>query len=94
MTVHQALAAYPGGDLVAAGLDDLARGVESIHSLLVSVGAVRLRAAGLEVPPEFTNPERRLYDALASENADAAHGNYNALVRRLVSFEHAVECAR
>lgn len=94
MLVHEALAAYPGGDLVAAGLDDLSKGVETIHSLLVSIGAVRLRAAGLDVPVEFVDPERRLYDALARENANAAHGRYNALVRRLVSFEHAVECAR
>ena len=94
MQAQPAFAAYPGGDLVAAGLDDLANGIETLHSLLVSVGAVRLRAAGLDVPTEFSDPERRLYDALARENTDAAHGRYNALIRRLVSFEHAIECAR
>ena len=94
MRAPLAFAAYPGGDLVSAGLDDLAKGIETIHALLVSVGAARLRAAGLDVPAEFPDPERRLYDALARENADAAHGRYNALIRRLSSFEHAIECAR
>lgn len=88
------LAAYPGGDLVAAGVADLAARRETIAALLVSIGAIRLRAAGLEVAPEFSDPERRLYDLLAADSPDAAHGRYNALVRRLVSFERALECAR
>lgn len=60
----------------------------------MSIGAARLRQAGLDVPPAFDNPERRLYDLLARESSDAAHGRYNALLRRLVSFERAAECAR
>jgi hypothetical protein len=84
----------PGGDLVQAGLDDLARGVESIPALLVSIGADRLRHAGLTVPaPVIPSPERRLYDRLASEDSDSAHSRYNALIRRLVSCERALECA-
>jgi hypothetical protein len=31
---------------------------------------------------------------LEKEDSDAAHSRYNALVRRLVSFERAAECAR
>jgi hypothetical protein len=89
-----ALTAYPGGDLIATGLDDLAGGVETVPALLVSIGAARLREAGLEVPRAFDDPERRLYDLLARDDPDAAHGRYNALVRRLVSFERAIECAR
>jgi hypothetical protein len=34
-------------------------------------------------------PEHRLYAALAAENPGAAHSRYNALIRRLVSFERA-----
>jgi hypothetical protein len=84
----------PGGDLVGTGIDDLARGVESIPALLVSIGAERLRHAGLAVPaPVFPSPERRLYDRLASEDSDSAHSRYNALIRRLVSCERALECA-
>jgi hypothetical protein len=87
------LTAFPGGDLVATGLADLSRRVASAEAFLVSMGAPRLRRAGLAVPFAFDDPERRLYDLLATEGADAAHGRYNSLVRRLVSFEHALECA-
>jgi hypothetical protein len=34
-----------------------------------------------------------LYLRLAAENEDDAHSRYNALVRRLVSFERALACA-
>jgi hypothetical protein len=88
------LDALPGGDLVQAGIDDLARGVESIPALLVSIGADRLGRAGLAVPaPVLASPERRLYDLLAKDDPDAAHSRYNALIRRLVSCERALECA-
>jgi hypothetical protein len=83
----------PGGDLVAAGLNDLDRGVESVEALLVSIGAPRLARLGYDVSAAFDSPERRLYERLHAEDADAAHARYNALVRRLVSFERAAECA-
>jgi hypothetical protein len=87
------LDALPGGDLIAAGLVDLARGDHSVAALLVSIGASRLARAGIRVPPALADPEKRLYALLAREDEDAAHGRYNALVRRLVSFERALECA-
>ncbi|MEA2563686.1 MAG: hypothetical protein QOH06_5190 [Acidobacteriota bacterium] len=34
-----------------------------------------------------------LADLARGEDSDSAHGRYNALVRRLVSFESAAECA-
>ena len=85
-----ALVDLPGGDLVAAGLEDLARGRESVAALLVAVGGPRLRRLGYRVP-DLPEPERRLYETLAREDEDSAHGRYNALVRRLVSFERAAE---
>lgn len=84
----------PGADLVERGLADLAAGVESIDSLLVSVGAARLRALGIPVEQPFASPEHRLYQFLAEEDADSAHARYNALIRRLVSFERAAECVK
>jgi hypothetical protein len=84
----------PGQDLIDAGLRDLQRGEESVPALLVSIGAPRLRRLGMHVPHPLPSPERRLYDLLARDDADAAHSRYNALIRRLVSFERAAECAR
>jgi hypothetical protein len=83
----------PGGDLIEKGIGDLREGRETLEALLVSVGAPRLRRIGFDVPAPIERPERRLYERLAAEDADAAHGRYNALIRRLVSFERAAECA-
>jgi hypothetical protein len=84
----------PGGDLVEAGLRDLGAGVPSASALLVASFATRLRQEGVAVPPhDIADPEHRLYEVLAREDADSAHGRYNALVRRLVSFVHAIACA-
>ena len=82
-------ASLPGADLVEQGLKDLERGIESVEALLVSIGAPRLTALGFDVPRPVHEPERRLYDTLAAENSDSAHSRYNALIRRLVSFERA-----
>lgn len=83
----------PGADLVRQGLADLAQGVESVPALLVAIGAPRLRRAGVPVPDvAISSPEHRLYELLASAEPDAAHSRYNALLRRLVSFERAAEC--
>jgi len=85
----------PGGDLVRKGLDDAARGVRSREALLVAIGAPRLRGLGLRVPAlELpTSPELALYVALAAEDPRGAHAAYNALVRRLVSCERALDRA-
>lgn len=86
--------AYPGGDLMLQGLADLASGVESIPALLVAVGAPRLRSLGVAVPPHvIACPEHRLYAAVGKISGRDAHSQYNALIRRLVSFERALACA-
>ena len=82
----------PGTDLVEKGIADLERGVESVESLLVSMGATRLAGLGIEVSP-LPSPEHRLYERLRADEGDGAHSSYNSLVRRLVSFERAAECA-
>jgi hypothetical protein len=83
----------PGADLVDAGIRDLADGRETFEALLVSIGARRLGALGVDLPPTLPDPELRLYELLAREDQDSAHGRYNALIRRLVSYERAAECA-
>jgi hypothetical protein len=80
----------PGSDLVSIGLRDLDRNVESNEALLVSIGAPRLRRLGIPVGRTFEGAERRLYHRLAEQHGDAAHSRYNALIRRLVSFERAL----
>ncbi len=82
----------PGADLIGEGLDDLAAGRESDEALLVSIGATRLRAGGVSVAAPLADPEHRLYERLALEDSDSAHSRYNALLRRLVGFESALEC--
>ncbi len=83
----------PGGTLVRQGLEDLAVGRESDASLLVLVGAPRLRRLGIHVPPAVDlRIEHRLYERLARAEPAAAHSRYNALIRALVSFERAAEC--
>lgn len=84
----------PGGDLIEQGIKDLQRGVESIPALLVSIGRPRLERLGMRVSNEFPDPEKRLYLKLAESHGDGAHSQYNALIRRLVSFERAAACAR
>lgn len=87
-------ATLPGADLVEQGIEDLRAHRWSIEALLVSIGADRLRAAGTDVPRvEVPDAEHRLYELLAREDPDSAHGRYNALVRRLVSYERAAEHA-
>lgn len=86
------LVALPGGDLIRQGLQDLAAGKESAEALLVSIGGPRLRRLGLLRCPSLSDPEHRLYGLLALAGPDSAHSRYNALVRRLVSFERAAEC--
>ena len=64
-------ASLPGADLVRNGVADLAKGVESIEALLVSIGAPRLRALGISVVNPLPEPERRLYARLAEEDPDS-----------------------
>ena len=88
------LGLLPGDDLVTAGLRDLECGVESDESLLVSIGAPRLKRLGLRIDSPLDDPEHRLYARLVSSDRPSAHSRYNALIRRLVSFERAAECVR
>lgn len=84
----------PGGDLVREGIEELREGKESVASLLVAIGAPRLRLLGVPIPETpIAEAEHRLYELLARTDSDSAHSRYNALVRRLVSFERAAAYA-
>lgn len=89
-----AWAHLPGAEIIEAGLTDLARGVESVDALLVAIGAPHLRQLGIAVPAGPQHPEHRLYALLARDDQDSAHARYNALIRRLISYERAYASAR
>ena len=90
----QGLDGLPGEEIVRAGVRDLEAGRESIEAFLVSIAATRLTDLGVPITAPIPSPELRLYERLREEDGDGAHSRYNALIRRLVSFERAAECAR
>ena len=83
----------PGQDLVEQGLADLAQDRVSDASLLVLIAAPRLRRLGIRVPdrPLAGRREHDLYARLDERLGAAAHSHYNSLIRRIVSFAHALE---
>jgi len=89
------MSSLPASELIATGIQDLLSERETVPALLVAIGAPKLRSLGLDIPQQLpSNPEHRLYDLLAASEPDSAHSRYNALIRRLVSFERALPCAK
>ena len=86
-------AGLPAEALILQGLEDLAAQRESISSLLVQIGAPRLRLLEVSAPGmiEGSDPERRLYQLLCEEHGREAHSQFNSLIRQLVSFERGLE---
>jgi len=84
----------PGGELVDAGLADLASERVTPESLAVSIAAPRLRREGVPVGPTLEDPERRLFGLLQDTEGDLAHARYNARLRQLVSFADACRLLR
>ncbi len=85
---------FPGAEMITRGLADLKAERPSAEALLVAIGAPRLRMAGLEVPPfadALDRPQERLFALLSTSHGDGAHAALNALIRRLIGFEHALE---
>ena len=90
-----AMSSLPANNLIVKGIEDLHHKRETVAALLVAIGAPKLRSLGLEVPDDLpANPEHRLYDLLSVTEPDSAHSRYNALIRKLVSFERAIPCVR
>ncbi len=84
----------PGADLVSRGIDDLNHARLSPEALLVAIGSPRLRRLGFHLPADNSmpqHPEHQLYALLSQDGASDTHSRYNALIRRLVSFERATE---
>jgi hypothetical protein len=82
----------PGGRRIELGLAERAAGLQGINACLVRIAAPRLRRAGFlkeENMPDAT-AELDLYQILLGEPGDP-YSRYNALLRELVSFEHALD---
>jgi hypothetical protein len=79
----------PGGEIVDAGLADLADGKVSAESLAVSIAMPRLRREGVPLSPTHTDPEDRLYRLLSRRSGDLAHARYSACLRQMSSFANA-----
>lgn len=84
----------PGGDIVDAGLKDLAAGIESPQSLAVSLAAPRLRREGVPVGTTLPDADDRLYDLLSRTQGDLAHARYLAWLDQMASFADACRYRR
>ena len=83
----------PGAELLREALHDSGAGSVTISSCLLSIAKPRLERAGLPSPAAaggIPEAELTLYRLLMAEGGDA-FGRYQALLRRLVSFEQALE---
>ena len=83
----------PGADLVLEGLGDYHAGRHSIPACLVRMASPRLIRAGLmaAAPPRDDGAELELYQLVSSTEGRRSFSRYNALVRELISFEHALD---
>ena len=85
----------PARDTVDRGLADLAAGRDTQEALLVAIASSRLRSAGIDVPARLpARPKDRLWERLEREVGHDAHGRYNALLSRILSFADALEALR
>jgi hypothetical protein len=84
----------PGYDLLGCGLEDFAAGVTSVESLLVAIAAPRLAALHVlerRGAVAEADAELRLYALLGEQGVTDPYSRYNALLRQLSSFIHALE---
>ncbi|HEU6449057.1 MAG TPA: hypothetical protein VFV23_11525 [Verrucomicrobiae bacterium] len=95
MKTDDLISGLPGEELISQGLSDLENERHTAPACLISIARTRLSNAGLSVPPmpSAPEPELQLYRLLCREGGDA-YSRYNSLVRRLVSFEQALDHRR
>lgn len=84
---------FPGGEIIAEGLADVAVGRVTPAACAVWIAEPRLRRAGLlasSLATPIIDPELTLYRLLSRASEDG-YSRYNAILRRLVRFEHALD---
>jgi hypothetical protein len=79
----------PGGEIVDAGLADLADGRVTAESLAVAIAVPRLRREGVPLGSTPADPENRLYRLLSRRSGSLAHSRYNSYLRQISSFANA-----
>lgn len=87
----------PGGDLIQQGIIDSQANRQTIFSCLVQIGFPTLSKMQI-LPCEIQQSKQEdaeliLYRILKSEVGDA-YSRYNALMRKLISFERAITSIR
>lgn len=88
------LGGLPGHELVERGLADLRQNRVTPHALLIAIAAPNLRRLGFALPASEDLPDEpglALYRELCRQGRRDPYVEYNALIRRLVSFERALE---
>lgn len=84
----------PGRDLIEQGLEDVLARRVTVESLLVTIARPRLESLGLEdarLANFVRDPELALYALLGQSGVPDPYSRYNALLRELASFVHALE---
>jgi hypothetical protein len=78
---------FPGDDLVATGLADIAAGRKTVEALVVVAAEPRLQRVGVSVPEHrMDQTGRELYALLEADLGGRAHARYNALHRRVIAY--------
>lgn len=82
----------PGWEIISEGLADSAAGRITPAACAISIAWPRLSKTGLagDLHGKIEDPEHVLYRLLCAEKGDA-YSRYNAFLRRLISFEHALD---
>jgi hypothetical protein len=93
--LHEDFDGLPGSELYSQGKADLHKSILSESALLVLIAEPRLKALGIQlnprnliIPPQI---EHALYTFIEERLGPGAHSFYNSLIRRIVSFTHALE---
>ena len=83
----------PGAERIVEGLKDYHDGRHSIPACLVRMARPRLIRAGMmsASPTHDDGAELQLYHLLSTSGDSHSYSRYNALVRELISFEHALD---
>ncbi len=86
------LAQLPGSELIIQGLADFSAHRLTPAACLIAIAQSRLTRCGLSIDPTYQipNAEHQLYALLGAEPGDT-YSRYNALLRRLISFEQTLE---